>query len=89
MWRTVEDKQIVVSGNFKRLVYGAEPLYRDDGLHILLKASRLPVEAGALADIEVGDLDVPFCRGVFTRDEAGKGALPDSTFLGTDSDDNR
>jgi hypothetical protein len=37
---------------------------------------QMPVEASSLANIEVGNLDVPLCRGIFTRNEAGGALLP-------------
>jgi hypothetical protein len=42
----------------------------NDELDVILEAPALPVKAGALAYIEVDNLHVPPCIGVFARNEA-------------------
>ena len=59
---------------------GAEALDSNDRLEAVLQAAALPVEAGALAEIEVGNLHFPTCVGMLARNEAGERALTYSPF---------
>jgi hypothetical protein len=45
----------------------AEALDGNDRLYLMLEAAGLPVEACALADIEIGNFSLPFCVCVFAR----------------------
>ena len=78
----------MVAGDFQSLLDSAEALDGDDRLDVMLQASGLPVETCALADVEVGNLHIPFSGGVFARDEAGEGGFTDPAFLRNQRDDN-
>jgi len=49
----------------------------------------LPVDASALRDVEVGNLDAPLGLGVLARDESGEGALTHAPFLADHCNDER
>ena len=49
----------------------------------------LPVDASALRDFEVGNLDAPLGLGVLARDESGEGALTHAPFLADHCNDER
>jgi hypothetical protein len=66
MWRAVKNHQIVVITDLQGLLKRTEAFDGDNRFQPMLKPLRLPVEACALGDVEVGDLDIPACRCVFT-----------------------
>ena len=68
-------------GDLQGLLDGPEALDRDYRFDIVLQASGLPVEARALADIEISNLHVPFRGRIFARDETGESRFTDPSFL--------
>jgi len=89
MWRAVKNHQVVVVTDLQGLLHCTEAFHGDHRFQTTLKPPRLPVETCALGDVEVGDLNIPARRRVFTRYEAGEGTLTHAPFLGDHPKKNR
>ena len=75
--------------DLQRQLHAAEPFDRNVRHDLMLEAPGLPVEAGALGDVQVGDLHRPAGGAVFPRDQPAQGAFADATLLRYETDDGR
>src|SRR5512144_2074649 len=81
----VDDEHVVPLGGVERASDGTEALDCDFRLYAGLDAVAMPVKGGTLANVEIGNFDVPSISRKGTGDKPADGALAGTALLGNDS----